>query len=187
MEDSKRLIFTERFLLHLPIHLDEMADEYRRKLQGLGWSEKEFLEARQTVGSKFDPQIVRSPDDIRTLIAKVNPICRLMQSNGNVALTFAFGFILGTESLISFDELKGVPHAVQKKERNGFKVNVVSLPEFKPTNEITLIVNSFDEAITVFPGRYAPPFPRNGMKEEEKANCTTFWNSHAFITKGLVI
>ena len=78
---------------------------------------------------------------------------------------------------LSKDEKKHIKEAL----RNGLHLKAVRLSELKKTNRLTYVVNSQNEIVTAFPGRYAPPLPFPEMPFDEKKNATEFWLNHVFV------
>jgi hypothetical protein len=81
------------------------------------------------------------------------------------------------------DDIPPSFHAgIQKEMRGDYLAQSIELSTFFTTNQLVAVVdNETNKRITLFPGRYAPPFPNDYQSENERKNATKFWEQHLFI------
>ena len=182
MERKEEFILTEQRLVYLLKHFSSISESYRTKLNTLGISDKLISETCEAMGSKFNPVYIKNPEDLLSEIYKGKETTRILQLNGNSAMTVKFNYNIGTEGIIASNELTSEEkNSITNDVRNGYKVKIVKLNSFKASNSITYIINSNKEIVTVFPGRYAPPFPFNEMPLNEHKISSDFWDKHLFV------
>jgi hypothetical protein len=182
MAGKKKLILTDQRVIHLLRHFSEIDISYRLNLHALGMDDAAIKETCQLTGSKFDASQVLNPEEILQLLDKGKQVLEVKQPNGNTARSVEFDKPIGTEGIVSLDELsKDEKKHIKEALRNGLHLKAVRLSELKKTNRLTYVVNSQNEIVTAFPGRYAPPLPFPEMPFDEKKNATEFWLNHVFV------
>ncbi|MFN5911081.1 MAG: hypothetical protein ACK45H_07095 [Bacteroidota bacterium] len=182
MEGKKRLTITDQRIAHLLRHFSQIDTSYRNELYRIGLNDHAILEACSVPGSKFDPCQIKKPDDIIGLVDRGKTVFSILQPNGNHAITLEFDFNIGSEGILSMNELTSSERElVTESMRSGTLLKFVRLPQLRLTNRLTLVTNINSELVTAFPGRYAPPLPYPEMVQDEKIKANEFWNNHVFI------
>ena len=182
MARPEELVVTSLFSTHILRHLKILSPEFRSRLLGSGFSEEEILHSMNIPGSKFLSSVLSDPFEILELLSNQSNYNEIKQANDTTVLCFDFNFDLGEEAIISINELNNeMQSRIFKKNRNGVMVNVVKMKSLPLTNKLVLVINSNQEIITAFPGRYATPLPYLHFSEDERIQYSTFWVSHVFI------
>ena len=182
MEKSKNMKIPEQRFFHILRHYTEIDNSYYEILKKQGYDDFTIKQACNSVGSKFNATIIQNPLDLMQLKEKGNIAFKIEQANDNDAISVKFDFVVGSEGILSILELSETEKQfIKESKRNGIFIKSIKLPELKPTNQITYIINKQDEIITAFPGRYAPPLPFSNMPFKEKKTSIEFWLNHVFI------
>ena len=182
MEGKEKIILRNERLIHLLNHFNTVDESFRSQLFNLGFDESNIVKGLLMPGSKFHSDLVQNPDHILRLIDRGRGNFKIEQGNGNRAYTLEFDENIGTEGIVAFEELNDVQRkGVKEIVRNGFHLKAIESPIMNDSKQLTYILNTRNELITAFPGRYAPPLPHSEMTFDEKRSSLHFWLNHAFI------
>lgn len=150
---------------------------------------KEIKEQLDMVGSKFNSAFADQPIKILDSLAKASFTERDIEKGKKV---FQFTFPLrdfpqgiGNSALIPLTKLSAQQSATKYKvNRSNYEVWTCDVEELPVTNLLTIIAGiseNTSQIVTLFPGEYAPAFPK-GMGDFEKGN-RVFWEGHCLLNK----
>jgi hypothetical protein len=177
METAKSMTIEQAF--YLLKHFTEIDSATKSLFLAQGFKEEAISQQLQTIGSKFFNSFCKSPFHLEAQLEKVQPIEKIIQSNGRLAQVYQFDQEIGTEQVIEKEKVN--QEEIVQLERNGHLIKAVQLPELPHTNQLVVVKSKDDAWITAFPGKYAPAFPSDWMSEEEYQIATNFWQQHVFI------
>jgi hypothetical protein len=152
-------------------------------------STEQIIEQLALVGSKFSHTFATEPSEILNRLDRGIIFSRSLENNKTLfQYTFSkdeFPLGIGDSALRSLSKLNETEHARKYKVKRGdyevWSCNVTELPK---SNILSIIAYdqgiSFD-IITLFPGDYAPAFPR-GTSELDEVN-KLFWEGHCLLSK----
>jgi hypothetical protein len=166
METAKSMTIEQAF--YLLKHFTEIDSATKSLFLAHGFKEEAISQQLQTIGSKFFNSFCKSPFHLEAQLEKVQPIEKIIQSNGRIAQVYQFGQAIGTEQVI-------------EKERNGKLIETVQLQELPNTNRLVVVKSIEEQWITAFPGSYAPAFPSDWMTTKEFEEANSYWENHVFI------
>jgi len=155
----------------------------------LEYSTKEIREQLDMVGSKFEPSFVRQPIEILNSLDKAAFTQRDIENN-KIVVQFSFSskdfpHSIGNSALIPLNELSAQQQAAKYKvNRSNYEVWTCDVAELPSTNLLSIIALKHEnmlQIVTLFPGDYAPAFPR-GMGDSEEMN-RVFWEGHCLLSK----
>ena len=153
------------------------------------YSTKEIREQLEMVGSKFEPSFVRQPLDILRSIKKDSFTSRDIE-NSKIVIQFSFSYKdfpngIGNSALIPLHELSAHQQASKYKvNRSDYQVWTCQVEELPSTNLLSIIALKQEKTlqiVTLFPGDYAPAFPK-GLRDSEEMN-RVFWEGHCLLNK----
>ncbi|MFC2080145.1 hypothetical protein ACFLRQ_01585 [Bacteroidota bacterium] len=174
-------------------HFSEIDADYFQKMLQLGaWNRADIIKRMQKFGSKFDPGFAENPIKILQYLNTRSDylLDYRKKSRERIELKIllkkskAFTHI-GWDTLARLDEL-GSGTKVQTRTRNDFLIKYAKgspVPTLEMNMIFELAENDF-QLITVFPGKYAPPFPDSAKQiKEEYIECAQFWDRHIFLVE----
>ena len=139
-------------------------------------------------GSKFNLDVFPDVDLLILELSNMEPVKSIQQSGGRVAHEYYFPNLAFT-GFIGVGLRKDFPYAKIKTEiRNGFVTEFLEVKNLLKTLYVTVIAEMKDNGyhlITIFPGRYTPAFPYQGMSEEERLFAEKFWKAHILLKGGV--
>jgi hypothetical protein len=192
MEKQNR-IFTPERQYHCLLHFSKVPDDYLSGLCALtGHTAAEAREIMNAPGSKFHVNRFDSPLSLWEKLPEFSPfvVKEELRKDGNIHIAYRFPEQLfpsgiGFDGLIARNELPvGLPKNIQHVKRNGYEVASVKMDDMPVTFELHLVMASGnpESVITMFPGTYAPPFPKKEFQtEEDYLNSLSFWENHLMV------
>ncbi len=174
---------------HCLRHFSFEGNEQLRRLAAKfpSYSTSQIQQELNLIGSKFYADFAQEPLDILKQLKKAsqtqNPI-----ENNKTLIQFAFSKVdfpngIGNSALLPLSELDEAQQARKYKVKRGdFEVwtcEVVRLPTTNVLSIITMEKAGVFDIITLFPGDYAPAFPR-GTSELDEQN-RMFWEGHCLL------
>jgi rRNA-processing protein FCF1 len=183
MESAKEIVLDNQSLIYLIRHFSSIDEKCKLEIKSQGFTESDIQEKLSTIGSKFNTEFAKNPGAVVVELSKINPAKVINQGNQRTALIYEFTQPIGCDSICSLDDIPPSFHAgIQKVMRGDYLVQSIELSTFLTTNQLVAVVeNETNKLITLFPGRYAPPFPNDYQSENERKNATKFWEQHLFI------
>jgi hypothetical protein len=183
MEPAKKIILDNQSLIYLVRHFSWIDENCKLEIKSQGFTESDIQEKLSTIGSKFNTEFANDPRAVVVKLSKINPAKVINQANQRTALIYEFTQPIGCDSICSLDDIPPSFHAgIQKEMRGDYLAQSIELSTFFTTNQLVAVVeNETNKLITLFPGRYAPPFPNDYQSENERKNATKFWEQHLFI------
>lgn len=183
MESTKKIILENQSLIYVIRHFSSIDETCTLELKNQGYSDREIQEKLKTLGSKFNADFALSPMSLVVELSKRKPKLVIEQANQRTAYIYEFSKQIGCDSICSMDELSPSLHSnIQAEMRGDYQVHSIELNTFLATNQLVAVVeNETNKLITLFPGRYAPPFPNVQQSEIEHEEATEFWEQHLFI------
>jgi hypothetical protein len=180
-DNSKLNVCEKQELLERDIIKNEL-DKDGKKDFGMKDLEKLF----KTPGSKFRNEVFSNPNKVIDFSKKLlrkheNEIVEDLFSK---YLSIDLNIEVGIDNLIplSFitDDNK---NNVLKEKRNNYYCNVIKGIAPPKTSFITIILEKGNELEikTIFPGKFAPPFPVESQTKEQFQTATKFWEENVFI------
>ncbi len=192
MEKQNR-IFTPERQYHCLLHFSEVPEDYLIELCKItGHSLAEAHELMNAPGSKFQVNWIESPLSLWEKLPEFAQfiVREQVRKDGNKHIAFNFPKKLyptgiGFDGIIAKDQLpSNLLTRIQYVLRNGFEVATVKIDNTPVTYELHLIMGSGnpESVITMFPGTYAPPFPKKEFQtEEDFLNNMSFWENHLMV------
>jgi len=149
---------------------------------------EQITEQLELVGSKFSQTFATEPLEILNRLDKGIISNRSLENNKTLfQYTFSkdeFPQGIGDSALRSLSKLDETEQARKYKvKRDDYEVwscDVAELPQSNLLSIITYNQGSSFDIITLFPGDYAPAFPR-GLGDSEEMN-RVFWEEHCLLT-----
>jgi hypothetical protein len=149
---------------------------------------EQIIEQLELVGSKFSQTFATEPLEILNRLDQGIISSRSLENNKTLfQYTFSkdeFPQGIGDSALRSLSKLDETEQARKYKvKRDDYEVwscDVAELPQSNLLSIITYNQGSSFEIITLFPGDYAPAFPR-GLGDSEEMN-RVFWEEHCLLT-----
>ncbi len=180
MAEKNKFILSPTRAFYCLKHFKQLTKDVVEQFVHEGFSEKDIENQLETIGSKFLKKFAQSPFEIYLEIIDRVPSKIIHQENGNVVYSYLFEDFIGIDSLIHVENLSPKEQTnIQKEIRNGFEVQTISSKKANKTKQLNVVFSkSNNEIITIFPGIYAPPFPKDEMDQELKNSSTSFWNNY---------
>ena len=148
-----------------------------------GYKKTDIRSQLTFLGSKFSSSFCDSPFDLPDLLKESNPTKQFLQQNGRAVKIYAFDRPVGNDTIAhkSFIESSSTGELMQEI-RNNYSVQTFICSELPATNTLVLIEDpATNEWVSCFPGKYAPPFPSNGMNPKSFLDAKEFWDNHVFL------
>lgn len=174
--------------LHVLRHFGFISDNYKNQLSNLLDIKYIIIETELTkVGSKFNNSYFKTPIEVLDLIKNLTPKKTISQDDGSIVNSYLveeaiFPGGIGTDSIFEISKLTNEYLSSLRNEiRSGFNIKVLDVDELPITYEIQAVLKIEKEqlyVITLFPGKYAPPFP---TIKENKFDSILFWESNCFL------
>ncbi len=189
-EISEQLQFPIERQFHVLKHFVDIDKEYELLMLKY-YSNEEINSTRNNFGSSFYKDFSDNPVSLlNSLLDKKIDSIDIDAVTKNIHLSYSFSkneYIdgIGLDNLVAIEELRpDEVIAIRTKYLGGNKVQSVNT-EAKPTWDLHLILAKQSDSyivITIFLGKYAPPFPdyKNQSKEYYLEN-KKFWDKHVFI------
>ncbi len=162
-------------------HFTEIDLKTRNQFLEFGYSEDQINEQLLLIGSKFMTSFCQHPFELEKLIGQMEPLERIIQSNGRIASVYQFEKKIGTDQVIDKEQTEA--SEIIQLERNGITIDAVERKELPSTHHLVVVKSTEGAWITAFPGKYAPAFPSTWMTPKEHEAAILFWSSHVFILK----
>ena len=179
-----KIICPPNTLYHCLTHLAELDPSARRVLKSAGFSDDRIDEQLEKPGSKFYPDFAKSVSDVIDRISGARPdlflddTCIPCDGEMKACISVVFPFPIGTKGVVHISELSKEELSTMTTElRNGLVVRKVYVDSLSETDECQLIMRKDRDSwrvLTVYPGEFAPPLPRNGESDP-------YWDEHCFI------
>jgi rRNA-processing protein FCF1 len=183
MESAKEIILDNQSLIYLIRHFSSIDEKCKLEIKSQGFTESDIKEKLSTIGSKFNTEFANDPRAVVVELSQLKPAKVINQANQRTALIYEFTQPIGCDSICSLDDLSPSLHVgIQKEMRGDYLAQSIQLSTFLTTNQLVAVVeNETNKLITLFPGRYAPPFPNVQQSETEREEATKFWEQHLFV------
>jgi hypothetical protein len=148
---------------------------------------QEIKEQLEMVGSKFNKEFAQQPIDILNSLVKASFTQREI-GNNKILLQLSFSskdfpYGIGNSALISLSELSVQQQAAKYKvNRSNYEVWTCEVAELPTTNLLSIIALKQEntlQMVTLFPGDYAPAFPKGKCDSEEMNR--VFWEGHCLL------
>jgi hypothetical protein len=190
---DSRYIPSDRLQFHILRHFTNPGEDYLSTfMKSSGYSRKEIEQQLLLPGSKFREDFASDPMKLWKIVQELisgNQFRAVYSSNRKI---FSFEFEkelhpagIGTCGLVKLSELTEEERQKVKEEiRNGFTVQTISNIAPRPSWEMhmVLLLSADPFIATIFPGRYAPPFPDSKNQDyEEYMDNEVFWKKHALV------
>ena len=189
-----RLNFSRETRFHILKHFGSLPEVFVHEFANVsGYTTEEIRNKTHIPGSKFSDMFVKGPDELYTIISELvnRPDTRLIWRNGKCEFEWtyqssAFPSGIGYDCLINIDLLNpGQKQIIQKMLVHGYEVSVLKgMPEKTWTlNAILRKISDYEaDIVTIFPGRWAPPFPNSFEPgSDEYLASSSFWNNYVFL------
>jgi hypothetical protein len=154
-------------------------------------STDQIIEQLELVGSIFNHTFAKEPLEILNRLDQGIIRNRLLENNKTL---FQYTFLIddfpqgiGYSALLPLSELDEAQQAKKHKVKRGdYEVWTCEVSELPTSNKLSIIAfenEGFFDIITLFPGEYAPAFPR-GKSELDEVN-RLFWEQHCLLSKNI--
>lgn len=180
---------------HILTHFTVIDDNYRKKLLKTELIYNAEIEEKLAMsGSKFLPDFARNPDQLADrIITGMNEFKTESIQKGLVSdmiIHFPrelFPQGIGVDGIANISELdENEVNSIKADKRSEFEVRTLKA-KMPPAWQLNIIFEDTGnpEVIkikTIFPGRYAPPFPDIALQAgDDYRKSQEFWNNHVFI------
>ena len=167
-------------LVRILSHFTVIDQDIISELNETGISHELILNQFKAVGSKFT--LFSNPFEIFAKLDLLEPIECILKYDLVKVNVYYFNEIVGNDHLFLISDLSDQEKTfVRKIPRDGKIVNCIERSSYKSTSQVNVVLdNETNEILTIFPGKYAPPFPSDAMDDFTKRNTTLFWNEHCF-------
>jgi hypothetical protein len=189
----ERFIFDREGQYHVLKHFSRIDDQYFSELLARGaHSKSDISERMEKFGSKFHENFLSNPTMLIQLLEKKRDFVlnERFCSDRRTELQLIFDMAryplgIGSDTLVRKNDFMR-DSELKIRMRFGFPINHTK-GEPIPTWELHLIFTRTDEEwrlITLFPGKYAPPFPdREKQTPTDYEHFSEFWNNHLFLSE----
>lgn len=177
-------IMTHDQAFYLLKHFTEIDPITHHQFHEYGYSENEINDQLKLIGSKFHSSFCHNPFQLETQLTDIEPIAKIIQSNGRIASVYQFDHNIGTEQIVSKGSVN--QQDIFQLERNGVNINAIHIEHLPLTKSIVVVRSNEGAWITAFPGQYAPAFPSSWMNRKELEFASEFWKNHVFVIKASV-
>ena len=179
--------------LHALHHFRDIPNDYLRWLADESGKGLDYvLESAKLPGSRFHPEFASHPSSLFEKLCSFEHLAEASAHHDPQKYRLAFRFSsdsfplgIGFEGLVHTDQLSDEERkTLRNSERNGYKIRTARTLRNFPTWELHAIIakHPFPTLITVFPGKYAPPFPDPLRQTKEfLEHCRAFWSEMVFI------
>ena len=190
--NPEKFIFDREGQYHVLKHFSEIDEEYRNEMISRGAHSKREISLRmEKFGSKFHKNFLSNPMALIQLLKNEKEFVLLerFSSDNRIELQLVFDMAryplgIGSDTLVRKNDHIG-DSEMKIRMRFGFPIHYTK-GEPRPTWELNLIFEWTDEnwrLITMFPGKYAPPFPdKKKQAPEEYQKSSDFWKKYLFLT-----
>lgn len=177
--------------LHVLKHFSKISKKYKKSLIK-NLSVKELNVQDSMIGSVFSKEFSDNPIQLLNKLMELRiDIFEIDQQTQNLHLEYSFSKKdypngIGVDNLVSMNELTANEVlSIETKNMGGGIIKYIDTSS-KSSWNIHLIMTKLGDlytVITIFPGKYAPPFPNQKYQSKENYNANIeFWKKHAFIT-----
>jgi hypothetical protein len=173
--------------LHVLRHFSFISDNYKNQLSRSLDINYTIIETELAkVGSKFNNYYFQSPIEVLDLIKNLTPKKTFSQDDGSIVNSYLveeaiFPGGIGEDSILEISKLTNEHLGSLRNEiRSGYNIKVLDVDKLPITYEIHAVLKIEKDqfyVITLFPGKYAPPFP---SIKENKYDSILFWESNCF-------
>jgi hypothetical protein len=136
-------------------------------------------------GGLFDSSKFVSPLELISYCESTVPKEKIVQSNGREVWCYQLDEPVGFSGLVDKNEVVGL--TIHSEIRNGHEVEFVYMNHLPVTHLFCLVLSNVNpnnaQVITAFPGKYAYPFPHQGLTSEEFSQAQKFWKNHLLVKK----
>lgn len=137
-------------------------------------------------GSIFRPDYFPAVESVLNFLVDIEPICEIMQSGDSIVHCYKIDVLEyvgwgGVGKMTDFPEAK-----VQEENRNGYMTRFIEIGELPATKYVNIVFKhglNCMEMITIFPGMYAPAFPKASMSKDDFLIASKFWDEHILLKK----
>ena len=185
---QEEIVFLPKDQYHVLRHFTYINEEYQKQLSNtLGFDKVVLNTEISKVGSKFNTKYFKSPLDVFNLVNNSIPHKTTIQTSGIIVNSYLFEESIfqdgiGTDAIFEIDKLEIEQLSlIQRELRSGFIIKLLEIEKLPITFELQVVLKLTKEQffiITLFPGKYAPPFPNNKQKENSS---NLFWESNCFL------
>ncbi len=175
---------------HCLRHFSFDGNDQLRRLEAKfpSYSTTQIQQELELIGSKFHADFAQEPFEILDQFKKASRM-QIPIENNKTLIQFAFSKDdfpngIGNSALLPLSELDEAQQARKYKVKRGdFEVWTCEVAKLPTSNKLSIIAfenqGNFD-IITLFPGEYAPAFPR-GTSELDEQN-RMFWEGHCLLS-----
>jgi len=185
--------FTPERQFHILKHFKSIDEIYRGELCRSGAiSRKDVSKRMEKFGSKFNPLFSYNPLEVlkRLKRRKGYTFEYKLKSKDRIEVKLIFEKgenydCIGWDTLVKKEEYI-TENEIKTRIRNGFQIHYTTgNPQASlEMNMIFELLEGSYHLITMFPGKYAPPFPDKEIQtEEEYTTNADFWSNHLFLTQ----
>lgn len=183
--------FDEEGQYHVLKHFTSIDKDCLEKfLRNTQYSRDDLQKRMQKFGSKFQKEFLSNPMEAVELLEKEKDFVQhyRMKSRDRIELQLVYDMArypegIGYDTLVRKSATSDLQD-IQVRIRHGFPIEYTT-GNPRPTWEMHYIFNRIEgvwRLLTVFPGKYAPPFPDHEKQgEEEYALYAAFWKEHVFL------
>ena len=188
-------IFSELYFkwsaqFHILKHFVAIDKAYAKQLVAHGYSLQQIDAQLKTIGSTFDTPFSDNPQELLYFLKNNKQyISTITQKEYTIEIQFEI--MSNVEHGIGFDNLISLAQLTSNQRKTAYKSKIGDALlwhidiALKRTNTINMVVAKHGDEysiITIFPGTYAPPFPKIGKQSILEFDISSdFWNNHAFI------
>lgn len=153
------------------------------------YSKAQIQQELDLIGSKFYADFAQEPLEILNQLEKASQMQTPIENNKTlIQFDFSkedFPNGIGNSALLPLSELDETQQVRKYKVKRGdYEVWTCEVAELPTSNKLSIIAfenQGFFDIITLFPGEYAPAFPR-GTSELEEQN-RMFWEGHCLLKR----
>jgi len=180
--DIKKIVFTQESQFHTLKHFSRINTSYRKQLYD-NYSNKQIDAQLNSAGSKFHFDLAKNPLDLIEILTKEDVkyfenalIVEFDKSN------YPDG--IGEDNLIKIDKLSDEQKAKLIKDKNIYYLPDIKIKELAfQINFILKLMQDSYIVSTIFPGKFAPPFPNKALMDDITYKSTIkFWNEHCILS-----
>ena len=184
--------FSVETQFHVLKHFNSIDDEFYEKLINANYSKIDIAQQLKLQSSKFYSLFSTNLKAIVERVLNGFPSSEIKLNPISLRIEILFEFSnaeypngIGTDYLLHKNEL--TEEQIENIQRRSVENPHIYITNGKAitTNKLNFVIEQKEnkyQIITIYPGKYAPPFP-----DEEKQNhelfmvCKTFWDEHVFV------
>ena len=183
-----------RLQSHILSHFHNLDMGYRNLLaKNYDINEREIDIRLSMSGSKFNESFAVNPialyDKILFGLRNYHHSIFEKETSTNISITFpheTYTSGIGLDGIININDLnENEKSNIEPKAREGHPIKTLSKKQ-KPTSELNISIGRNEDKKyyikTIFPGKYAPPFPNKEFQGSIEYNISReFWDKHIFL------